>query len=65
MSYGDGAVLRRYKKKYPVAGTGIKFDDNSLSFKGVSDKRNETEWAFDKMMLRKAKRAAGKKRSKG
>jgi hypothetical protein len=57
---GRGAVLRRYQKKYKVGG--ITFDDSSLSLKGVTDKRVQTERALEKKLLLKGKRTAAKRR---
>ena len=57
-----GAVDRRYQRKYRVGG--ITFDDNSISFKGVKDKRDETEAIALMKMLMRGKRLAGVRRLK-
>jgi hypothetical protein len=57
-----GAVDRRYQRKYKVGG--ITFDDNSISFKGVKDRRDETEAIATLKMLLKGKRLAGIRRLK-
>lgn len=57
-----GSVERRYKRKYKVGG--ITFDDNAISFKGVKDRRDETEAVALMRLLLKGKRLAGVRRLK-
>jgi hypothetical protein len=57
-----GPVGRRYRKRYGVSG--IVFDDNAISFKGVRDTRPADEIRIMEKLLMDAKRRAGKRRSK-